>query len=134
MPVVKVWLLPRGEQKEMEQLIFNIIDTIRAIPEMGLSSRDDVTVLMPADLVKMGVGDELIVEITKVFDKPERTQEVLGMLANRVGLVLADYALNHIPQCKFVEVFLETFQQRRTVALRYDIDHAEGKYQLVSWA
>jgi hypothetical protein len=134
MPVVKVWLLPPAEQKQLEELIFGIIDTILAVPEMGLSNRSDVTVLLPADLVEMALGEEIIVEITKIFDKPERDSGVLGMVANRVGSVVAMYALDNLPQSKFVEVFLETFQKRQTRAFRYDIDHADNKYQLVDWA
>jgi len=126
MPVVKVWLLPPAGEKQLEDLIFGIIDSILAIPAMGLSSRDDVTVLLPADLCTMGIGDELIVEIEKVFDKPERTQKVLQEIVDRVGGVLHDYALHNVPNCKFIELYLETFQQRRTAFRRREFGEGFG--------
>jgi hypothetical protein len=44
-----------------------------------------MTCLFPPDLMKYGLGEEIIIEVTGLFDKPERTDEVRQRLAKSLG-------------------------------------------------
>ena len=58
---------------------------VESVPELGLNGEKDVTCLFPPDMMKYGLGSEVIIEVTGLFDKPERTREVRQHLAERLG-------------------------------------------------
>jgi energy-converting hydrogenase Eha subunit A len=84
MPIVKVWLLPTKKEAVLMAILKAITDTILEIPELQLR-KSDITIIFPTDLLKNGLGEEIIVEITGLYEKPERTPQVLQNLAQKVG-------------------------------------------------
>ena len=85
MPVIKVLCLPADETEEnLKKLCLFVITAVTSVRSLKLC-KDDVTVLFPKDMMSDGLGEEVIVEIFGLFEKPERTQEVLQLLAERVG-------------------------------------------------
>lgn len=86
MPIIKVWCLPPNQSEEaLNHLHQTIVKAVLCISELGLQSQNDMTCLFPPDLMKYGLGKEIIVEISGLFEKPERTAEVRQRLAVSVG-------------------------------------------------
>ncbi len=107
MPVIKVWCLPKQTEKELRALHRAIVGAVISIPELGLNHQNDVTVLFPTDMMKYGLGQEIIVEITGLFKKPKRTLLVLHALAVTVGKAVKDL----YPKAK-VECFVQSFDPK----------------------
>ena len=105
MPVIKVWCLPSGQTEEALNLLHqSIVGAVISISELGFKSQNDMTCLFPPDLMQYGLGEEIIIEIGGLYDKPERTQEVRQRLAKNVGEVVKKL----FPEAK-VECFVTTF-------------------------
>lgn len=86
MPVIKVWCLPSGQtENDLNRLHKSIVYAVLCVPELGLKGENDMTCLFPPDLMQYGLGEEVIVEIGWLFEKPERTPEVCQRLTQNVG-------------------------------------------------
>lgn len=86
MPVIKVWCLPKGQgEADLNRLHQAIVKAVVSVSELGLRDESDMTCLFPPDLMQYGLGEEIIVEISNLFEKPERTVEVLQRLVTKVG-------------------------------------------------
>lgn len=103
MPIVKVWGLPAGEEYNLRTLRKKVPAAIAAIPELGLMD-EQITCLFPSDRMTYGLGEEIIIEIVGLFEKPERTEEVRHRLAEGVGSAVHGL----YPNAK-VECFIQTF-------------------------
>jgi phenylpyruvate tautomerase PptA (4-oxalocrotonate tautomerase family) len=88
MPVIKVWCLPPQTEAELNELHRHIVAAVVSVEELGLKDQNDMTCLFQPDMMHYGLGEEIIVEITGLFEKPERTEEVQRKLATRVGRVI----------------------------------------------
>jgi len=74
----------------------------------GLKDETNMTNLFPPDQMQYGLGSEIIVEVSGLFVKPERTFEVKQLLGSTLGeAIKALY-----PKAK-VEVFVITFNQEQ---------------------
>lgn len=108
MPVIKVWCLPEGlDEKDLQNLFWSIVKTVVGVEELGLKDEKDMTILFPPDRMRWGLGEDIIVEISKLFDKPERTAEIRDRLARKVARVVKE----HFPSA-YVQCFVETFDPR----------------------
>jgi hypothetical protein len=108
-PVIKVWCLPSGQSEEdLKHLHQEIVKAVLSVTELGLHDQSDMTCLFPPDLMKYGLGEEIIIEIGGLFEKPERTQEVRQRLAENVGKAVKDL----YPKAK-VECFISSFDPRQ---------------------
>ena len=101
MPVLKIWNL--AYPKDVTPLCDSLTNTIISIKELGLKTKDDVTIIFPT-VTKFGFKDEVIVEISGLFEKPERTPEVRKLLAASVGKEIK----NFFPEAR-VECFIQMF-------------------------
>ncbi|MDP3837105.1 MAG: hypothetical protein Q8Q67_03310 [bacterium] len=79
-----------------------------SITELGLKSENEMTCLFVPDLMSYGLGEEVIVEIGGLYDKPERTEEVRQNLAESVGKSVKDL----YPKAR-VECFISTFNPKQ---------------------
>jgi len=105
MPIIKLWCLPAGQSEDdLRKVHKAVVAAVVAVPELGLTDETQMTCLFPPDLMTYGLGEEIIVEISGLFDKPERTPEVRQQLAQGVGSAV--YLL--YPNAK-VECFVQTF-------------------------
>jgi hypothetical protein len=104
LPVVKVWRLPKLSEKELNWFCQLIENAVERISELGLMEQNAITVLFPPDSMKNGLGEEIIVEVTGLFRKPERTPAVCQRLARELGQVVAQA----FPKAK-VECFIYLF-------------------------
>ena len=107
MPVIKVWCLPASQTEDnLRELHKAIVKTVVARTELGLKDENDMTCLFPPDQMQYGLGSEVIVEVSGLFTKPERTWEVKQLLAEAMG----DAVKALYPKAK-VEIFVSSFNQ-----------------------
>ncbi|MBP9771965.1 MAG: hypothetical protein KBD16_03535 [Candidatus Pacebacteria bacterium] len=105
MPVIELWCLPAGQSEDdLRKLHKAVVAAVVAVRELGLKSQSDMTVLFPPDMMQYGLGEEIIVKIWGLFEKPERTEEVRQRLAEGVGSAVHTL----YPRAK-VECFVTTF-------------------------
>jgi hypothetical protein len=109
MPVIKVWCLPAGQTEEdLNTLHQAIVKAVVSVKELGLKDETSMTNLFPPDQMQYGLGSEIVVEVSGLFVKPERTFEVKQFLGSSLGeAIKALY-----PKAK-VEVFVITFNQEQ---------------------
>ena len=109
MPIIKVWCLPDNQSEEdLRKLHKTIVAAVVGVRELELNDQNDMTCLFPADLMKYGLGEEIIIEVTGLFERPERTDKVRQRLAMRLGKAV----LTIYPKAK-VECLVETFNPQR---------------------
>jgi hypothetical protein len=104
MPVIKVWCLPKSTERKLNALFESIVKAVEGVPELGLKGRHSMTVLFPPDMMKYGLGTEIIIEVSGLFEKPERTTGVRNRLAEGLGKTLKE----HFPEA-MVECFVFPF-------------------------
>lgn len=62
----------------------SLINNIAGIKELNLMP-SEISVFYPRDLMQEGLGEEIIVFVDGLFDKPERTEAVRKELAETVA-------------------------------------------------
>lgn len=67
-----------------------------------------MTVLFPPDMMKFGLGSEIIIEVTGLFKKPGRTARIRNQLAKQLGAAIE----THFPKAK-VECFIGPFDPKQ---------------------
>ena len=82
MPVVIVYGMPNGTP-ELEKLIEGIKHEVASVAELEIDE-SQVFVFFPSDLAQTGLGEEIIVFVKGLFEKPERTPEVRQKLAVQI--------------------------------------------------
>jgi hypothetical protein len=104
MPQITVWCLPPDTSEEKLRDLHNaIVAAAVGIKELGLKDENDFLNLFPADMMKYGAGTEIMVQVSELWEKPERTPEILNRLARALG-----------------ETVRRMFPDARTVAARID--------------
>ena len=99
MPIVRISCLPQIPEEQLKKLYQDIVAAVVGIEELGLKNIDHaVTCLFPPDSMSYGLGDEVIIEVIGLFEKPERTEEVRQRLA---------VALKDTVDAMFPEAFVE---------------------------
>jgi hypothetical protein len=112
MPIITVWGLPSNRNFSARGLtVFadKIIAAVLGIDELRLKRPSDVTCFFPAERVTDELINPVVVQITGLFEKPERTPMVLDLLATRVGTVVKAAC----PDTK-VEVFIFPYNPKAT--------------------
>lgn len=105
MPVIKVWCLPDIDEPKLNALHKSIVRAVVSVEELGIKDENDMTCLFPPDMMKYGLGAEIVVEVTGLFAKPERTDEVRQQLAERLGQAVKEL----FPDTQLVECFVYPF-------------------------
>ncbi len=105
MPVIKVYGVPNGEkQKKLEKLIERLHKATVGVRVLGLMM-GQVSVFIVKDHVEAGLGEEIIVEVACLFDRPERTPKVVELLCHRLVVATKRFFPN-----SFVEAY-DTLQR-----------------------
>ncbi len=105
MPVIKVWCLPAGQtEDDLMRLHKALVAAVVSVEKLGLKDENDITCLFPPDQMKYGLGAEIVIEVTGLLVKPERTKSVREHLAMNLGEVIRCL----YPRAK-VECFVTTF-------------------------
>src|SRR3989344_1760893 len=105
MPVIKVWCLPASQtEDDLRRLHQTIVTAVVSVPELKLKDENDMTCLFPPDQMQYGLGSEVIVEVSGLFAKRNRTPQVKRRLAKKLGEAVKGL----YPNAK-VECFVNTF-------------------------
>lgn len=104
MPVLMVYGIPDDKAGVAEKMIDRLRYAVIGIAELELKL-DEISVFCPRDLVQKGLGEEVIVFVEGLFDKPERTAVVRQNLAAAVVGVMRSY----FPFVSLVECFVRPF-------------------------
>jgi len=87
MIVIKVWCLPADQDEETLNLLHKeIVKAVVSISELGVKGENDMVCLFPADLMKYGLGEEIVIEIDGLPDTPRKSTSVPMRLAENVGI------------------------------------------------
>lgn len=79
-----------------------IIQRVTAsVLELKLASTQ-VTVFFSPDLLLEDQGEEIIVTVTGLFIKPERTEEVRNILAKKLALIIKNYFRGAMVECLII--------------------------------
>ena len=105
MPVIKIYCLPESTEEKLTGLYRSIVHAVASIPEIGVSDKKDISCLLIPDMMKYGLGTEIIVEITGLYERPERTEEVRNKLATNIGEAVHSL----YPSTELVECFVFPF-------------------------
>lgn len=104
MPVIKLWCLPETDEDFLRALHVRVVTAVEHVEVLGLKGEAAMTVLFPKDMMSYGLGTEIVVEVTGLFKKPERTPEVQNQLARNLGVAVKEF----FPDAK-VECFVNPF-------------------------
>ena len=107
MPVIKVWCLPAQNEAQLRELHQTIVAAVISVSELKLKDENDMTCLFPPDQMQYGLGSEVIVEVTGLFAKRNRTPQIKKRLAKRLGEAVKGL----YPNAK-VECFVSTFNPK----------------------
>lgn len=89
MPQITVWCLPPdlGEEK-LNALFKALVAAAVSVEELGLRGKEDMLILFPPDMMRFGAGTEIMVQVSELWDKPERTPDIRNRLARVLGEVV----------------------------------------------
>jgi hypothetical protein len=106
MPIITVCGLPvyLGED-QLQSLTHRFVERIVSVEELKLTEKD-ITIFFPANRMMQVLGEEIIIFIDGLFEKPERTPAVRYRLSNELGLT----AKHNFPDA-LVEVIPRSFYQ-----------------------
>jgi hypothetical protein len=107
MPVLFVYGMPEGIDG-LQVLTEEFCRSVEAIIDFEIA-RTDVSVFYPADLMKEGRGQELVLVVDGFFALPRRTFQLRSDWTNLLRDLLAEFAQKNIPHCRKVEVFVRLF-------------------------
>ena len=86
MIVIKVWCLPSDQSEDdLNRLHQAIVKAVVSVSELDVKDENDMVCLFPADLMKYGLGEEIIVEIGGLPDMPMKNVLIPIRLAENVG-------------------------------------------------
>ncbi|MHB8904418.1 MAG: hypothetical protein ACYC40_04965 [Patescibacteria group bacterium] len=114
MPVLIVYGISEPMSRKLEEFTDTLIDTVAyAVDELKLQT-SDVSVFYPKDWMPKGLGEELIIFVDGLFDKPERTEEVRHKLADAI----VETANNFFPKIRLIECFVRPFDLKQGYSSR----------------
>jgi len=67
-PIVKVFLVPgEWKEKQLQDCFDELVAAAKTVPVMRVSSEEDIIVLFPKDLMRKGLGTEVVIEVSLNF-------------------------------------------------------------------
>lgn len=86
MPVIKVWRLTHKDMvvDDLNGLYRTLLQAVVGMEVLGLNEKQ-ITCIFPTDSLRSRFETEIIIEVTGLFAKPERTDEVRRQLATTIG-------------------------------------------------
>lgn len=111
MPVITLHKLPQNTRRMvLEKLATDLKKIIAGVKALKLQP-EDVSVLMPSDLLDSASPSEIIIEISNLFEDASRTKEVKQHLVALIG----ETVRAQFPRVPFIECSIETSSPREGV-------------------
>lgn len=105
MPILIVYGVPTETDKQTLEIFSELMRQRTAdIEELGIK-KEQVSIFFPSDLMTQGLGEEIIVFIDGLTEKPERTEKVKKKLV----LNLVDEAHQSFPKATLVECIIRPY-------------------------
>lgn len=105
MPILIVYGIPTETDKQTLEIFSELMRQRTAdIEELGIK-KEQVSIFFPSDLMTQGLGEEIIVFIDGLTEKPERTEKVKKKLV----LNLVDEAHQSFPKATLVECIIRPY-------------------------
>ena len=100
MPIIFVYGIPDefDEEKIEKQFLPSLVEAATSVKELDLQA-DQVSVFFPPDKVKNGLGEEIMIFVGGLFEKPERTEQVRNHLAQNLGRTAKHYFPESLIEC-----------------------------------
>jgi hypothetical protein len=97
MPQITVWCLqPDLSEDRLRELHQRIVDAAVSIKELGLKDENDFLTVFPLDMMKYGAGTEIMVQVSELWHKPERTPSVRNALTKALGMTVKEMFPNAV--------------------------------------
>jgi hypothetical protein len=90
MPQITLWCLPELSEEQLRELHRKVVAAAVSIKELGLKDEKDFLTVFPTDMMAYGLGTEIMVQVSELWDKPERTPEVRNRLAEALGVAVKE--------------------------------------------
>ena len=104
-PILSVYGIPTEiDKKELEIFSELMRQRTAAVEELKIK-KDQVSIFFPQDLMPQGLGEEIIIFIDGLTEKPERTEKVKRMLV----LNLVDEAHMSFPKATLIECIIRPY-------------------------
>lgn len=87
-PVMKVWCLPAMPEEALNKLHANLVAAAVSIEGLHLADEKDLIVLFPSDLMRYGLGCEILIEYDDVEERWQRNHGELDKLSAKLGNVM----------------------------------------------
>jgi hypothetical protein len=85
MLVVKVWCLPQMAEEKLRKLHRNIVRAVAYVKALGVQNETQMICLFPQDMMRYGLGEEIVIEVTG-HDRYQLHRELITRpLANSLG-------------------------------------------------
>ncbi|MFA5967530.1 MAG: hypothetical protein WC805_03435 [Patescibacteria group bacterium] len=102
MPLVRVSGHLVADAEKRDALRNSIVQKIMGVEKLGINDEKGITCLIyPTDKLESDPGTAIIVEVIGLFDKPERTGEVLNYLAAELNAAMRE----HFPETDLIQCF-----------------------------
>lgn len=112
MPALIIYGVPEDKSGILEELTDELINTVaHSVKELKLKT-SDVSCFYPKDLMSKGLGEEIIIFVDCLTDKPERTEEVRNRLANAI----VETTLRFFRDANLIECFIRPFNPKQGFA------------------
>ena len=86
MPVIKVWCLPHDlTEEQLREIHKGIVKAVENVEILGIKGEQGMVTLFPKDMMSYGLGSEIVIEVSGLFEKIERTDAVRNELACNLG-------------------------------------------------
>jgi len=104
MPILIVYGIPTETDKKDLEIFSELMRQRTAdIEELGIK-KEQVSIFFPQDLMSQGLGEEIIIFVEGLFEKPERTNEIKKLLV----ISLIDQARDSFPKTNLIECLLRS--------------------------
>lgn len=105
MPILIVYGIPTEMDKETLEIFSELMRQRTAGIEELKIEKEQVSIFFPSDLMAQGLGEEIIVFIDGLTEKPERTEKVKKQLV----LNLVDEVHQTFPKAALVECIIRPY-------------------------
>src|SRR5680860_658024 len=105
MPILIVYGIPTETDKETLEIFSDLMRQRAAdIEDLGIK-KEQVSIFSPQDLMAKGLGEEIIIFIDGLTEKPERTEKVKKQLV----LNLVDEVHQSFPKATLIECIIRPY-------------------------
>lgn len=109
MPVIVIYGFSEPMSQKLEEFTEVLINTaVCSVAELKLEA-SDVSCFYPRDWMAKGLGEELVIFVDGLIDKPERTEEV----KDRLAISIVETTNHFFPEVSLIECFVRPFDLKQ---------------------